>query len=190
MRRSHGRNSFKQNQIPKYLLMLICIGFLWKNISAEAICFVKKLLCFDPTKRITAAETLHDPWIKKNTKKKLEKSPLILDCMDKLKNFKTYSSMQKAVLSYMAGHIISKEEESKFRDIFLMLDANGDGVLTRDELLEGFKILNNGNIEQSLTDTQNTFRYMDINKNGLIDYNGKFNNIYNIYLIIIRVLDC
>lgn len=40
-------------------------GSEWKNISREAIDFIKKMLTYDPNNRITAEEALHHPWIKK-----------------------------------------------------------------------------------------------------------------------------
>ena len=39
-----------------------------KSISRDCIDLLKKLLTFDPTKRITAEEALNHPWIKRETK--------------------------------------------------------------------------------------------------------------------------
>ena len=38
-------------------------GEEWEEISDEAKIFIRKLLEYDPSKRLTAAETLKDPWM-------------------------------------------------------------------------------------------------------------------------------
>jgi calcium-dependent protein kinase len=40
-------------------------GSEWKNISRDAIDFIKKMLTYDPANRIAAAEALNHIWIKK-----------------------------------------------------------------------------------------------------------------------------
>ena len=51
---------------------------------------------------------------------------------------------------------------------FQRLDLNGDGKLTKDELLEGYKtIMNSGNPS---SEVENIMKMVDINESGAIDY--------------------
>jgi len=150
------------------------IGGFWKNISLEAINLIKKLMTYNPNHRISATDALQDPWIVNNSKKfdSTASSTEFVSCVENLKSFKANSSFQKAILSYLAGHVISKDEEKRLRDIFTMLDKNGDGQLSEQEIIEGYKALCGGNEEVALEEAKKIMENIDINKNGSIDYNG------------------
>lgn len=144
----------------------------WKNISQEAISLIKRLLVYNPAERISAAEALLDPWIVKNASNKLEANREIVACLENMKTFRIISSMQIAVLFYMAGHILTKEEESKIRKNFKLLDTNGDGELSEEDLMKGYMLLSGGDTNQVKEEVRSTIKNLDINKNGVIDYNG------------------
>ena len=60
----------------------------WDEVSDEAKDLVKKLLAYDPAKRISAADALMHPWIKKQaTQDKLEKG-MATKALSNLKNFR------------------------------------------------------------------------------------------------------
>ena len=42
----------------------------------------------------------------------------------------------------MAGQLVTSEEEYQIREIFSILDSNGDGTITKDELAKGIEIFN------------------------------------------------
>ena len=54
--------------------------------------------------------------------------------------------------------------------IFKELDVNGDGVLTRDELIEGFKKFYNGAQILAENEADDIMKKADLNGNGEIDY--------------------
>ena len=60
----------------------------------------------------------------------------------------------------------STDELSKLRDAFILLDLDGDGVLSREELLQGFKILG----IRSKTDVEDIILRCDSDGSGFIDY--------------------
>lgn len=65
---------------------------------------------------------------------------------------------------------MNSEEKTKLLDTFKSLDINGDGQLTKEELLFGYRtILNLNNPEE----IQKIIDIVDINKSGSIDYSGK-----------------
>ena len=60
----------------------------WDDISEEAKDLIKKLLDYDPAKRISAGEALQHPWIKiKGANEKVEKT-LATKTLSNLKNFR------------------------------------------------------------------------------------------------------
>lgn len=142
-------------------------------MSPEAIDLIKRMMSYDPTKRISATQALSDPWILKFTKKGKASSECVLSSMQNLKSFKTTSAMHKAVLSYMVTHAISKEEENKLRVAFEALDTNRDGKLSKEEVMKGLLLIYEGNTMLAESEADRIMKRIDINKNGSIDYNGK-----------------
>ena len=62
----------------------------------------------------------------------------------------------------------TKEEKNDLMKTFKMLDKNGDGKLTRDELMEGY----NKTIAISDHEIDELMRKMDNDGSGFIDYTG------------------
>jgi Ca2+-binding EF-hand superfamily protein len=48
--------------------------------------------------------------------------------------------LHAAIFQYVASQLVSSEEEYQIREIFTLLDYNGDGTITRDELAKGIDI--------------------------------------------------
>lgn len=44
----------------------------------------------------------------------------------------------QAILSYLYTFIDLNKEEREIKEIFLLFDKNNDGVLTKQEIIEGF----------------------------------------------------
>jgi len=58
-----------------------------------------------------------------------------------MKNFQTHKTghkLQQAVLTYIASQLTSKEETEHIRNLYMCLDKDGDGILGREELRNGF----------------------------------------------------
>lgn len=144
----------------------------WGRVSKESLAFVKKMLTRDYNKRISANEALNDSWFSCYECKKSNEDLGMLECIGNLKMFNVTSIMQKAALSYMAAHLISKEEERKLREIFTKLDTNHNGLLSIEELAEGYLLLFNGDQQAAKMEAKRTMKILDINNNGTIDYNG------------------
>lgn len=54
------------------------------------------------------------------------------------KTDKARSKFKQAVLSFIATQIVSNQDKEELQNTFKILDKDGDGKLTRDELIEGF----------------------------------------------------
>jgi calcium-dependent protein kinase len=134
---------------------------------------IKKMMALDPKSRLTADQALRDPWIIKYTQKERVSPDHMQPVLHNLKMFKAHSVMHKAVLTYTAARVISKEDEKKLREAFEALDVNHDGQLSPEELLEGFQVLYNGDQVMARKEAVQVMQRADLNKNGSIDYNGK-----------------
>jgi calcium-dependent protein kinase len=49
--------------------------------------------------------------------------------------------LEQAAISYIVNQLVSKEERNKLMKQFQEWDTNGDGVLSREEIFEGYKNL-------------------------------------------------
>lgn len=84
-----------------------------------------------------------------------------------LSAFHCQDKVKQATLSYLASQIVNSEETQELRNIFIALDANCDGRLSKQELLYGYKYL-------ELADGQSIESILencDANNNGYIEYN-------------------
>lgn len=156
---------------PQKFIYLIAQGF--KRVSQDAISFIKKMMSYNPKRRITSEEALRDVWMIKFTQKDNVSVDGVLSAVKNLQAFQAKSSMHKAVLTYMTSHIINKKDEQNLRNIFEMLDTNHDGQLSQEELLEGFKLLYSEDLNKAKAEVAKAMKRLDLNKNGTIDYNGK-----------------
>jgi calcium-dependent protein kinase len=133
---------------------------------------IRRMMTFEPAKRLTAEQALADVWISKNAQKGTVQIEELQDSLQQLQAFKTQSTLHKAVLTYMAAHLISVQGEAKARELFETFDINHDGQLSRDELLECYQTIYAGDLELARREVDKTLKNVDLNKNGTIDYNG------------------
>lgn len=141
----------------------------WDSVSADAKKFVSKLLEYDPKKRVSASQAMKDPWIDKNRSSKVVDVTLPIKCLQNMKNFHAKKKLQQATLTYIVHNLLSKQEKNSLLELFQQFDTNGDGVLSREEITNGYKqFMPFGDVEKEV---DRIFREVDIDKNGTIDYN-------------------
>ena len=124
----------------------------WSSISKEARELVSKMLKYDPKKRFSAKECLSSDWIQKNQEvtKDIKISKKALDKLKKfkvklniflLKKFQAGRKIEQATISFIVNQLICKEERNQLLSQFQLFDKNGDGVLTKEEIFQGYKAL-------------------------------------------------
>ena len=86
-----------------------------------------------------------------------------------LNNLKSANKLQQAAMSFIATQLMSHKEKAMLTKIIMNLDKNGDGILTNEELLEGYIKLY-GNKERALAEVKSLMSNADIDGNGTIDY--------------------
>ncbi|GJS02682.1 calcium-dependent protein kinase 10-like protein [Tanacetum coccineum] len=139
----------------------------WPQISENAKSLVKQMLEPDPKKRLTSQQVLEHPWIQ--NEKKASNVPLGDIVRTRLKQFSVMNRFKKKALRVIAEHL-SIEEVEVIRDMFTLMDSDGDGKVTFDELKAGLK-----KVGSQLADPEIKLLMdvADVDNNGVLEY-GEF----------------
>ena len=112
----------------------------FKNVSKEAMEFMKHCLVKNPVKRWTAEQALEHSWFQNVSKEVHSSSKLDVKVFQNLKNFSFPDKFQKMVLKFLVNQINEKELDH-LREVFQAMDTHHTGSLNKDEVQEGFKKL-------------------------------------------------
>ena len=138
----------------------------WKGISQEAKDLVCKMLNKDLNKRLNATEAFNHPWVQNSVNRTIESNPISPTVLKNLSLFRANTMLQQATLSYIASNMMSGQEIKELREAFIVLDVDGDGQLSAEELKRGF-----GNITISAClELEDILKSCDTDMNGMIDY--------------------
>lgn len=138
----------------------------WDEVSDEAKDLVKKLLTYDPKKRLSCAQALKHPWfgmvinLENDTKN-------TFSALQNLQNFRAEKKLQQAAITFIVSQLASKEHIDELQKAFKALDINKTGVLSREELLIGYRQLM-GDLAEAEVDR--IMEMADTDKSGAIDY--------------------
>lgn len=85
-----------------------------------------------------------------------------------MKSFRAGKKLQEAVWMFIVNYLASKEEKNELMKTFQSLDTNGDGKLSKEELINGYsKILP---MDSAIKEVEKIMKVIDKNDNGDIDY--------------------
>lgn len=140
----------------------------WDDVSEEAIDLVKKCLTYDPDKRISASEALEHVWFKKFAKADKVKKSLASGALINLKNFRAEQKLKQATLAYIVAQCLTREETNRMEEIFAAMDKNNDGMLSKEEIKEGYEEHMGIPIDDEEIDQM--FNAIDTDGSGAIDY--------------------
>jgi calcium-dependent protein kinase len=140
----------------------------WDNISDDAKDLIAKMLEFNPANRFSASDCLYHKWLTDNTKKNID-TKFSIKCLNNMKKFHAERKLQQAALTFIVNHLMSKEEKNELLELFQAFDKNGDGVLSKEEIFEGYKSIL-GEVEAT-KEVERIMNDVDIDKSGTIDYN-------------------
>jgi calcium-dependent protein kinase len=140
----------------------------WDNISDESKDLISKMLEFNPQTRFSASDCLGHRWLTDNTKKTID-AKFSIKCLNNMKKFHAERKLQQAALTYIVNHLLSKEEKNELLELFQAFDKNGDGVLSKEEIYEGYKSIL-GEVEAA-KEVERIMNEVDIDRSGTIDYN-------------------
>lgn len=146
----------------KYLLT----GENWEDVSSEAIDLIQKWMTVDPSKRISWVEALNHEWFKNEIIAETNATQTI----SALKNLQFYNAekkLQQAVITFIVSQLASQEDLNELQKAFKALDRNKSGVLTKEDLLAGYKDLLGDEAE---AEVDRIMSIADIDRSGAIDY--------------------
>ncbi|XP_038705683.1 calcium-dependent protein kinase 26-like isoform X2 [Tripterygium wilfordii] len=139
----------------------------WPLISDSAKDLIRKMLCSQPSRRLTAHEVLCHPWICENgvaPDKALDAAVL-----SRLKTFSAMNKLKKMALRVIAESL-SEEEIAGLREMFKAMDTDNSGAITFDELKAGLRRYGS---QMNDTEIRNLMDAADVDNSGTIDY-GEF----------------
>ncbi|KAJ0643639.1 putative protein kinase CAMK-CDPK family [Helianthus annuus] len=139
----------------------------WPQISENAKSLVKQMLEPDPKKRLTAQQVLEHPWIV--NEKKASNVSLGDIVKTRLKQFSMMNRFKKKALRVIAEYL-SIEEVEIIKDMFTLMDSDGDGKVTFDELKVGLKKIGS---QLSEPEIRLLMDVADVDGNGVLEY-GEF----------------
>jgi calcium-dependent protein kinase len=110
----------------------------WSSISDKAKDFITKLLTMDVNTRVSAEEALKHPWIVEMSASKVDSS-MVQGAFSNLKTFRADVKLKQATYAFMASQLLSTKEKENLSKIFKAFDKNGDGKLSKQEIVEGYE---------------------------------------------------
>lgn len=113
-------------------------GKEWVKVSQEAKQLIMSMLSINPNLRPSAYQVLQHPWFKTLNKREVDNQVASMT-LENLSHFKNSCKLRNAVLEMIATQMTSEEEKANISRLFVQLDKNGDGKLSREEILQGFK---------------------------------------------------
>lgn len=140
----------------------------WDDVSEEAVDLVKRCLTYDVDKRISASEALDHPWFAKFAKAEKVKKSSASKALTNLKNFRAGQKLKQATLTYIVSQLSTKEETEEMERIFAQMDKNNDGMLSKEEIKDGYEEHFGMAIDDDEIDKM--FAAIDTDGNGTIDY--------------------
>ncbi|VAH27927.1 unnamed protein product [Triticum turgidum subsp. durum] len=102
----------------------------WPSLTPEAMDFVKRLLCKDPRRRMTAAQALGHPWIRNYNDIKMPLDVLIFRL---IKAYIRSSSLRKAALKALSK-TLTVDELFYLKGQFSLLEPDRNGCITLDNI--------------------------------------------------------
>ena len=127
------------------------------------------MLTYDYRERLSAEDATKHKWFEQTLKLKEMNSEIPIKCLTNMRKFRAERKLQQAALSYMVNHLLSKEEKQDLTEMFQKFDKNNDGVLSKEEIMEGFKNIL-GEVEAQ-AEVDRIMKDIDIDNDGQIDYN-------------------
>ncbi|CAG9310252.1 unnamed protein product [Blepharisma stoltei] len=142
-------------------------GDPWPRISEDA----KELLCLILTpekKRLSASQALQHTWISQRVYRPVTSKEVMESIINKLKAFHATSKLRDAVHTFITLQCISNQDTKILREVFRTMDKNGDGKISRGELLDQF--INTIGTANAEIESEHIMKEVDTDANGFIDY--------------------
>ncbi|CAK91960.1 unnamed protein product (macronuclear) [Paramecium tetraurelia] len=137
----------------------------WLRTNEQAKDLIMKMIVVDPKSRISMQEAFNHPWIQNIQQNEIEDMNLIKN----LSQFSAQNKLRAAILQFISVQLVNKEESQKLFQTFKTLDQNGDGVLTKDELMKGMLSADIDHLKAEIM-ADGLIQELDVNESGKVDF--------------------
>eukprot|EP00826_Nyctotherus_ovalis_P055976 TRINITY_DN748_c0_g13_i1.p1 TRINITY_DN748_c0_g13~~TRINITY_DN748_c0_g13_i1.p1 ORF type:complete len:416 (-),score=149.56 TRINITY_DN748_c0_g13_i1:109-1356(-) len=141
---------------------------VWTFVSKEAKDLINRMLVSPETLRLSAEEAAAHKWIQ-SFNSDPEKPEVIREILENLNKFQAGYKLQQAALMYLATQVMSEADKGKLQNIFMAMDTNKDGKLSREELINGFTSFGEPHAK-AVSRVNEILANLDTDKNGYIGY--------------------
>lgn len=122
------------------------------------------MLTKSPTNRASARDLLSDPWL--NTAVSESNIAHKSSILRNINNFRAGCKFRQATLEYIAWQYAPAEEADALKRVFMAMDSDMDGKLSREDLEVNFREL----LPTGLDDLTRIMDTMDCDGNGYIEF--------------------
>ncbi|CAG9326197.1 unnamed protein product [Blepharisma stoltei] len=140
----------------------------FSRISEGAKDLIKKLVERDTSKRLTAQEALSHNWLQSYRSLEFPSTEQISNIFSQLSSFNASVKLRSAIFTFITTHLVTQEEKRELQKSFRMLDQNGDGRVSKNELLTIYKEVIGGMDSDAIVDR--IMKNVDTDGSGFIDY--------------------
>ena len=85
-----------------------------------------------------------------------------------MRSFHADTKLAKATYAFLASQVVTNDDKIEADKIFKKLDKNKDGILTKEELVQGYAEIYGQDLAEE--EIIQIFDKMDMNKDGKIEY--------------------
>jgi calcium-dependent protein kinase len=139
----------------------------WNSISDDAKDLVSSLLAPSST-RLSAQEALEHPWIRRFSERQTLNQGFLDLTLNSLKNFHKGSKLRDAVSTFIITQCVSVADTKELRKVFKEMDKNGDGKLSKEELLDYYQKYYEK--EAADAEVKKIMQEVDSDNSGFVDY--------------------
>eukprot|EP00828_Plagiopyla_frontata_P038029 TRINITY_DN498_c1_g2_i2.p2 TRINITY_DN498_c1_g2~~TRINITY_DN498_c1_g2_i2.p2 ORF type:complete len:115 (+),score=21.39 TRINITY_DN498_c1_g2_i2:236-580(+) len=91
--------------------------------------------------------------------------------LDNIRDFDAKNKLKTNIMTFIAVQVLNSQEQAELRKTFSAMDSDGDGMLNKEEIIEGYYKAC-GDLEKAEQFAVGLFENIDTNKSGKIDYTG------------------
>jgi len=158
--RQHIKNAQAENYPFK--------GEPWDRMNPKAKDFVHKLIKANPSDRLPIDQVIAHPWLVNRMTDPTHEAENTVQILKNLRQFGTVSTFTRMCITAVAKQLDHKNLRD-IHQVFRDMDTEGDGVLSLDEVSNGFKkIFGEDSVEYKQVGTM--FESLDLDGSGNIDY--------------------
>ncbi|MCQ2816332.1 MAG: protein kinase [archaeon] len=110
----------------------------WNQISKQAKDLIQNLLVQDPKKRISALAALKHPWIQKLSEQDSSAKATSISLKSCLYNFDSKQKLHQASIAFIVHQMENNNMVKELTAIFKSMDESGEGLLSIQELKNGY----------------------------------------------------